>query len=221
MAHLGRRLKVRVRSLTKVNSRHPHLQAPTIWNHSDSTLAIRIETGRCVKIRIFGTPPCFLSLPPNILLKSTKPAKLAKCQQNQYIQNILPKRMYHNTITVPYAQTNTKGRWPSPWVPHLSVACMLLSVGIVREPPLGHTVALLENLFYSPERGESQYPEERLGENRLHEQRTHESRKPEHQKPPPASCAEIIITFDYYGVEKSDDKESRDTEKKSSKIHKK
>ena len=51
MAHLGRRLKVRVRSLTKVNSRHPHLQAPTIWNHSDSTLAIRIETGRCVKIR--------------------------------------------------------------------------------------------------------------------------------------------------------------------------
>ena len=103
---------------------------------------------------------------------------------------------------------------------HLSVACMLLSVGIVREPPLGHTVALLENLFYSPERGESQYPEERLGENRLHEQRTHESRKSEHQKPPPASCTEIIIAFDYYGVEKSDDKKSRDTEKKSSKIHK-
>ena len=53
MAHLGRRLKVRVRSLTKVNSRHPHLQAPTIWNHSDSTLAIRIETRRCVKIHEF------------------------------------------------------------------------------------------------------------------------------------------------------------------------
>ena len=210
MAHLGGRLR-------DFSQRRSDQRSMT-----DSTLPIRTETRRCVKIHNFDTPPVFYLCSLMFYQNPQSSQNWQNVSKTNVPKTILSKRICHNAVTVPYAQTKRKAGGSLPgFHSRLSVACMLLSVGIVREPPLGHTVALLEDLFYSPERGESQYPEERLGENRLHEQRTHESRKTEHQKPPPASCAEIIITFDYYGVEKSYDKESRDTEKKSSKIHKK
>lgn len=62
MARLGRRPKVRVRSLTTLNSLHHHLQAPTIRTTLTATSPSGHKTRRCVKKLNFDTPPPVFSV---------------------------------------------------------------------------------------------------------------------------------------------------------------
>ena len=81
------------------------------------------------------------------------------------------------------------------------------------EPSFPHPLALFKEFQNGPQTGKTRYAQERSGEYVFYEEGTDYGADACKQENPPRAGAEVILRFDDYGVENTDDRKGGQTDK--------
>ena len=81
--------------------------------------------------------------------------------------------------------------------------------GILREPPLGHPLALFEEFADAPQRRSAPHGQQRGPEQLAHRDRCGDGRDPHQEEKPPDPHAEIVLALDDERMEETDDQKRR------------